>query len=738
MSTIILEDKIDQLFDKKKKPICLEEIMDDLSDLEKEVVESMVNKKVENHDLIKTSDSKYISIFKSRYRKGRFFVTSKGGIVLVDRFSKNENGVEKHYESSYVIDPKYTMNAINNDEVLIEIFSKDHVRVIEILDRKVKYIVGEVYQDGTSYFLKPEDHSKDFIISLDGVEDLVVGEKLVVCLDSFSPPNFYTAKLDHRLGHKDDPGMDIILEAAKHGIDMSFSHESLEQLKSIPTKVLEKDMNNRVDLTELEIFTIDGEDTKDRDDAISLQILNNGHYLLGVHIADPAYYIPEDSPLDIDAKNKGTSVYLADTVIPMLPHQLSNGICSLNSEVLRLTQTCMMEIDQKGEIIQYDLFRSVIKSRIQMTYHHVNQILNHEQINPLYQEFISTLFKMFELSKVLYQKRILNGSINIDRDELKVKLDSKGKPISFQVLSKGPGESIVEEFMIVANETISKHLIENGLPSMNRIHERPDPEKIRQFIDLLSITGNMYPSDHIGTDCYYVQQLSQFVNSIENNGMLLLQFLKSLKRARYSSVESGHSGLAKEYYCHFTSPMRRYPDLIQNRILSDFVYQCVTDEEIIHLKNKWLRKLPELDRLSSKKERLAGYCESDVLDMKCAEYMADYIGEEYEGMIIDLDSDSMTIQLDNMIEGKVLPRNLEGRYVYYQETRSLLSLSGSEDYYLGDRLRLEICGSSKEKKVVYFKIKEKIFEGYNSKKNFNEKVKVQKKQRYFNSNKGKR
>ena len=741
-----LEEKVDLIFRKAKKSQTLESLFekyDITNENEKTAIKAIVDKKINEYQIIETTPDKYISINKTSFRVGRFSKKQNGGICYVDHFYTDKEGKEIYYETEHKIKEEDVNEAIDGDIVLIDIISNNikeekDSKVLKVVERKVNQMVGEVYKEGSTYFLKPETSKiKNLVISLGKDVDVVVGEKLLVSLDNLVSNNFYNATIKKKIGHKDDPDVDIMIEAYKNGIEVDFLDEELNQLEDIPSFVRDIDKIGREDKTEEEIFTIDGDDTKDIDDAISLKILDNGNYLLGVHIADPAYYIKEDSLLDQAASRRGTSNYLANRVIPMLPHKLSNGICSLNPGVERLTQSCIMEIDKKGNIINHRIVRSVIKSNIQMTYKNVNNILKNDVIAEGYEKHVDTLKNMKTLSRILNAKRLDKGALELNRPELKIIIDDKGKPIELSKRYQDIGEKIIEEFMLAANETICKHLVVNNLPSINRIHDDPNMEKLIEFSKLLKITGNPYDGE-IDTNCKSVQSLSEHVDNIEDNEMLQLQLLKSLKRAKYSFDELGHSGLAKEYYCHFTSPMRRYPDLTQNRILSDFIYNNPDEKDINKLRSKWLHKLPAIAENSSRKERIADQTEREVLQMKTAEYMKQFVGNTFEGTIMDIDSNSIYVQLDNMIEGVIRPRNYDGKYFYNEYTHSLVSTDGKKDYYLGDKLLLKLKDSNKEKKLIDFQIVEKLNENTNSMKKENKKSLVKRKQMYYNSNKGKR
>ena len=734
-----MEEILNEYLKKQKKPVKINQIIQnlDIDDKYKDKLMDIIKKQVESYELIDTN-SGYIRIEKTNYRKGRLVASSRNGQVYVDNFYIDKNGEEKYYEEVYDVDREKFNGAIDGDTVLINITDKKGKNAIidEVISRNLNTVIGEVYKEGNTYYLEPIDpHKKNLVISFDEYDDLVVGEKVLVQLNDLVGNDFYTASVIKRLGHKDDPDLDIIIEAARNGFEIDFSTDSIKQLESIPNSVRDIDKIGRSDLTDKEIFTIDGDDTKDIDDAISLEISDNGNYILGVHIADPAYYIEEDSPLDKDAYSRGTSVYAANTVIPMLPHKLSNGICSLNPNVERLTQSCVMEIDKEGNIVNYNIFRSVIKSRIKMTYKKVNDILKGNKIPNDYIEHVDTLLKMQELSNILRTKAEKNGCLNIDIADMKIKTNKNGKIVGIEAREKDLAEDLIEQFMVTANEIICKHLVSNFLPSVNRIHEDPSEEKIISFLKLLKLTGTPYSLENIDvTDHKVIQGISKFISKIEDNSMQKLQFLKSLKRARYSSVDLGHSGLSKEYYCHFTSPMRRYPDLIQNRILNDFLYNENTNSKK-ELISKWKHKLPDIAQHSSRKEKYADFCEKDVFHMQCCEYMKKYIGKEFEGTIVDIDANTIIVQLDNMIEGRIRPRNFVSSCYYSDKLKSFISKTGSDSYCLGDRLKLQLVDTNKDKKTIDFKILEKLTNNVKLEKEC-KKEKIKRNKMYYNSNRG--
>ena len=508
-------------------------------------------------------------------------------------------------------------------------------------------------------------------------------------------------------------------------------------MDDIPTHVLDIDKIGRMDFTEKEIFTIDGKDAKDLDDAVSLEKLENGNYLLGVYIADVAHYVKEDSALDLRARSKGTSSYLANTVIPMLPHKLSNGICSLNPNVERLAMACTMEFNPKGERVNYNIYEAVIKSNLKMSYDKVNSILDDGIVAEGYEKHVNTLGIMKELSEILHQRRIDRGAVELDKPELKLIIDENGKVIDFDKRIQGTGESIIEEFMLITNETIAEDMFKNSYPLVFRNHEKPKEEKMDEYLEMLKSLG--YELDFKKNDPKLGQKLAEFISEdITLADTLKTKLLKSFRRAFYSDYDLGHYGLASEFYCHFTSPIRRYPDTTNHRLVKEYHFSDIDKRK---LSKKWEKQLEEIAKNSSIRERQADECERMVQLMKCAEYMESHIGEEFTGTVVDIYNDGMQIELDNMIEGTVRLKDLKGKYVYYPLTQSYISLDHQQDYYLGDRLNLRVSYANKETKKVNFQVVNKIYENERVSKNSNEKARVMEKKKradiyYYNVNKG--
>ena len=718
-----MDKKVFEVLKKTKKAISLDKICEKLEITNadertevKEILDSLVSK----NEVFETPNHNFIAMSKTSFRKGHFYGNKNGSgrvIVTVDYI----DGEGKHvvYNEEYIIDKDSALGAIDGDEVLIDIANKERkgnkVGVVkDILSRDLEYIAGEVYRMGTAFFVKPVDKKKQGItIALN--EEAIEGQRVEVALTESNSNNFYTGKVVRTFDHKDDPQEqeddDILWEALKMGITNDFSDESIMQLQHIPNKVLDMDKIGRHDITDWEIFTIDGKDTKDIDDALSCKVLPNGNRLVGVHIADVSHYIPWDSPLDKDARRKGTSSYLGGKVLPMFPHQISNGICSLNPNVDRLAMSVIMEVDKNGHVVNRNIWLSVINSKLKMTYDSVNGILKEGVIPDEYAEHADTLRELNKLALILRKNRIKNGAVEFDRPELKVVLDENGILSGIDLRVQDVGENLIEEFMLLANENVDEMLEKNGSPVVHRVHDVPNEERMLNFLNLLSAVG--YPFDKYGADelCSNKKALQELTEHIRNTGnlanMLSLSLVRCMSRAKYSHINIGHNGLAKENYCHFTSPIRRYPDLTVHRIVKD----CLMDpENWKRNQRKWETRIPEICYHSSKMERASDEAEMEVFNRRCAKYMQQFVGQEFEATIIGLSDKGIQLQLDNMIEGRVRPKNLVGEYEYNPETFSLLSLSGKEDYYIGDRLSVMLKSSDPENKHIDFSINGKVLE----------------------------
>ncbi len=743
-----MREYVERVFRKEKKPIDIDRIYlkvshlleserDDFTKLskeEKEEIRSIIEDGVKNYRYIKTPNDRYISILKTSFRKGRFHGNRSGAGMVISTISyidRDGNHVVKEQKTSILRDN--CSGAIDGDLVLVDIGRNGEKPKIEkIINRNLENVMGEVIRIGTNYFVKPIDKKKQFLtIALEG--EAIEGQRVAVSLKKQTSDDFYIGEITRVFNHKDDPDEDILWEAFKCGIDDQFSKESLTQVDNLPQSVRDMDKVGREDLTDWEIFTIDGEDTKDIDDALSCKKLPNGNYLVGVHIADVDYYVPEGSPLDMDAFKKGTSNYLAGKVIPMFPHKLSNGICSLNPYVERLTMSCIMEVSPKGKVVRHRIVPSVIRSRLKMSYTKVNQLLKDGIIDPEYEEHKDTLIMLNKLALILRKNRLRNGAIEFNRPELKLLFDENGEVSGFDVRRQDVGENLIEEFMLLANETVDKHLSDLGYPCLHRVHGKPNEERLDRFLQMLSAINLPYMNYNAEECCAVPKALQGLAEHIKNTGrlsnMLSTNMVRCMSRARYSPINIGHNGLAKKNYCHFTSPIRRYPDLTVHRILKT----CCFGKHPRVEARKWEAKLPEIGNQSSKMERIEDDAEQQTLAMRCSEFMAKHIGDIYEGTIIGLSDRGIQVQLDNMVEGRIRTRDMKGDYVYNPVTFTLLSLDGGEDYYIGDRLLVKVKDASKEEKTIDFSVEKKLDENKTiHSKRHNQLMKTRAKKERFN------
>ena len=652
---------------------------------------------VKEYLIYKTKKDKYILLKNCPGLKiGKLSVNKKGfGFLLLDK-----------EDDIYITDDNFN-GAIDDDVVLCEVFTsgvRKEAKVIRVIKRDLDSLVGEVYYENDKPYIKLDDSNKDIIIELvgDKIKDIVEGHKVLVKTVKQVNNKKYLAEIIKVIGHKNDPGTDILSIAYKHGIYEDFGEEVEKELENIPSEVSKKELVGRRDLTNQMIFTIDGADTKDIDDAISLEILKNGNYELGVHIADVSNYVRENTALGDAAYNRGTSSYLADTVIPMLPHKLSNGICSLNEGVIRLTMSCVMEINKKGKVVNYDIFPSYIKSNKKMTYAKVNDIIVRDIIDPEYKPFADKLKQMNDLHKILRKEKIDRGYIDFEIDEAKIVQDENGKAIDVKRRDREEGEMLIEDFMIAANETVANHIYQMDLPFIYRVHENPKPEKIDEFMNLVKILGYKLNGISSGFTPKTMQKILEQLKDKKEFEILSSLLLRSMRKAEYSRDNVGHFGLSSKAYTHFTSPIRRFPDLEVHRLLKRYLIDNDLSMTTIQtLENS----LVEIASHSSERERAAVDAEREVLDMKMAEYMEEHIGEEYDGIITTITNFGFFVALPNLIEGLVHVQTLKGDYyTYIPELLSMIGKSTKKTYRLGDKVRVKCISASKENSMIDFEL----------------------------------
>ena len=711
-----MREEIIELLGKEKRALSATEICDKLNlntagELKKLLDDLRILE--EGYTVYRSNKDKYMLFENSHLLKGRLSVNKKGfGFVIVDG---RDEGI--------YIDAKNMNGALNNDLVVVEELKgqngkKTEGRVVKVLKKENNLIVGE-YKiiDGNPHFI-PDDKKLRMEIILDNkdLDDLVDGHKIQVSIVKEMGKYKYLGEVVKIIGHKNDPGVDILSIIYDHGINDTFTDEVMEEVNALPSEVLDSDRKGRKDLTDMTIFTIDGDDTKDIDDAISIS-KKGENYILGVHIADVSYYVKEGTALYKEAYSRGTSVYLVDRVVPMLPHKLSNGICSLNPNVDRLAISCIMEITPNGKIVSHDIFESVIRSRIQMTYKKVNKILNDEETPEGYEPFKDDLKLMWELAKILRKEKLARGYLDFDVDEPKILVDENCKPYDVVLRERGKGENMIEDFMIAANETVAEHVFYMGLPFVYRVHEVPDNEKVEEFLNSISMLGYHVVGDR---NFVYPKSMKKILDQLrDKEGFEILStlLLRCMKKAVYKPENLGHYGLASKCYTHFTSPIRRFPDTTVHNLLRKYIFNEPNDKELNRLIEYWEENLPALCDHASEKERDSIDCERDVESMKMAEYMESHIGEEYDGTISSVMNFGLFVQLDNMIEGLVHISEIKGDYYTFDETtHTLRGEKKGKMYKLGQKVRVVVTNASKENSTIDFNLVEGNKNGNNKQK----------------------
>ena len=639
---------------------------------------------------------KYLLLENSHLVKGTLSLNEKGfGFIIINKDTKDVYVNEKNING-----------AQDGDLVLFEYLNKDKERpegrIIKTIKRNYEPLVGEVILVDGEYFVKPDRKGANIYIPRDNLNGAVEGHKVVVT--PLKEGN-RVGKITKIIGHKNDVGVDILSFVYEYNFSPSFPDEVVEELDDIPSYLTEEEINKelssgRRDLRSEEIFTIDGSDTKDIDDAISLSKLDDGKYKLGVHIADVSYYVKEGTKLDDEAYFRGTSVYLVDRVLPMLPHKLSNGICSLNENEDRFAFSCEMIIDDKGDIGHYEIFKSIIRSRKKMTYEEVNKILEENTTSGDYKPFEKTLLLMNELSKILRKKMIRRGYIEFESTEAKIKVDENCHPTHIESRVQRSGEELIENFMIAANETVASSIYYKNLPGIYRVHDKPDEKRLGEFMKFLSLHGYVVNGKSKIDNPKDLQHILSQLEEVPEVRVLHDMAIRSQAKAVYSDINIGHFGLGSKCYSHFTSPIRRYPDLILHRLLKDYNYNY-SDRIISERKEE----LPIECEHCSIREQEAQNCERDVDKMKKAEYMMDHIGEVYDGIISGVQEFGFFVELENTIEGLVKAESIKGDYyVFDNDLMALIGKKSKKKYSFGDKVKVKVTRADKDRSEIDFEI----------------------------------
>ena len=654
------------------------------------------------HDYVERGEVRHINGYRGDYYTipvpARISVTEKGNVkAFVEGIDKSFNiyGGDDLYDSDTV-----SILPLDNDEhiaVVDKIIERGHPFIVGIFKAKMnrKTNVNRYYIESSIPRFKVEAN-----VLMDDVNNILPDMIVTAELKYYNNGTIYASNLKV-VGHKDDPGIKISEIALEFGFNLAFNDEVKEELKYIPNAVNKEDLKGRKDFRNLDIITIDGDDSKDFDDAVYLEELPNGNYSLGVYIADVSHYVKEGGPLDKEALKRGTSLYLADRVIPMLPHELSNGICSLNPDEDRLVLACIMEYSKLGKLVNYEICEGVINSHHRMTYNKVNKILNGDQeLIDEYSDIAPMLKNMEEFSKLLRELRHKKGGIEFDTVEYSFRLNSDGSPKEIIKRERMDAEKLIEDFMLAANETVAYHMNIMNLPIVYRIHEKPDQDKLRTTFQEVKSMGLDVKLTQNDIHPKQVQDVLEKASDNPNKYIINNMLLRSMMKAKYSSECLGHYGLAMNYYCHFTSPIRRYPDLMTHRMIKKLLLHPTDkfDKELSHYSSI----IPEIALKNSSSERRSVDCEREVDDMLYAWYMESKIGNIYQGTVTSIQSFGMFVEIENGIEGLILYRNCE-EYFEYDEKHHI-AYTDNEKYYLGKKVMVKCIAASKDERKIDFEI----------------------------------
>ncbi|WP_420489878.1 ribonuclease R [Neobacillus drentensis] len=692
--------------DEAYKPLTVQELeeafgIQDSSDF-KEFVKALVQME-EKGLVVRTRSNRYGLPQKMNLIRGKLIGHAKGFAFV----TPDEPGMDDIF-----IPPNETNTAMHGDTVLARVSSETSGQrregsIIRIIERGVQQVVGTYVESKSFGFVIPDDKkfASDIFIPKAASKGAVEGHKVVVKLVTY-PEGRKSAEGEviTILGHKNDPGVDILSVIHKHGLPMAFPDDVLQQANEVPDTIDESELKNRRDLRNETIVTIDGADAKDLDDAVTVSKLENGNYKLGVHIADVSYYVKEGTPIDVEAEDRATSVYLVDRVIPMIPHRLSNGICSLNPKVDRLVLSCEMEITSDGAVVSHEIFQSVIKTTERMTYYDVNMILaeQDEETRARYESLVPMFEMMEELAAILRNKRMNRGAIDFDFKESKVLVDEEGKPTDVVLRERSVAERLIEEFMLAANETVAEHFHWMEVPFIYRIHEDPKEDKLRKFFEFITNFGYIVKGTANDVHPRALQEIIEEVQGKPEEMVVSTVMLRSMQQAKYNPDSLGHFGLSTEFYTHFTSPIRRYPDTIVHRLIRTYLIEGKLDERT---REKWNARLPEIADHSSKMERRAVDAERETDELKKAEYMEDKIGVEYDGIISSVTNFGMFVELQNTIEGLVHVSYMTDDYYRFDERHyAMIGERTGKVFRIGDEITVRVVKVNKDERSIDFEI----------------------------------
>lgn len=626
---------------------------------------------------------------------------------------------------SYRIAEHHLNTALHGDKVVCEIVLGAYAKVIHVLERSHPFLIGTFRGYKAKLVLDDERLKDKYIRIVEGKEIVPVEGLKVQCEVVSYKKDALDVKIIKEIGYENDPGVDILSILLDHDIHPEFPEEVLEEVKKIPQEVTESEIEGREDLRQIQTITIDGDDSKDFDDAVSCEKNENG-WLLRVSIADVAHYVKEDSALDKEAFKRGTSTYVTDRVVPMLPQALSNGICSLNPDVDRLTNTCEMQIDKEGNTVSYKLYPSVIHSHARMTYNNVNKILQgDETLSQTYADLTEMLFDLKDCANAIRTKRHNQGAIDFETKEAKIKLNKQGKAIDVTLRERGEAEKMIEDCMIAANVTVAESMHHRDIPSVYRIHAEPDTKKIKNYMRSSVLLNHPFRPKTSSIHPIDIQRYLTSIQDADEYNVLSMMMLRCMQKAKYDANCIGHYGLAEKYYLHFTSPIRRYPDLIVSRMLHRYVYEDTIDPVKMAEDEK---KMESYSEQSSIRERISQDAEYECDDMKKAEYMEQFIGERFTGIISGVTSYGFYVELENTVEGMVRLNDLNDDYYIFDEERNTLKgMQTGREYRMGMKVDVVCAGAHKALGQVDFMVLRNA-----KKKQFNRHTKAKEPRRTYN------
>ncbi len=706
LSEELIQEILDYMKKEAYKPMTLSELEDVFHFNQSEDFKTFVKTLNEMEDrglIVRTRSNRYGLPEKMNLVRGKVQAHAKGFAFILPE----EEGLSDVYVASGDLG-----SAMNGDTVIVRLSTKSsgdrpEGTVIRIIERGISKVVGTYSANKHYGFVIPDDKRlvSDIFIPKEHVNGAAEGHKVVVEITKYPEGRMSPeGKIIEILGHKNDPGIDIISIIYKHGLPLEFPEEVLEQAKAVPDTIDPADIEGRRDLRNETIVTIDGEDAKDLDDAVNVVKLQNGNYKLGVHIADVSHYVKEGSPLDEEAFDRGTSVYLVDRVIPMIPHRLSNGICSLNPQVDRLTISCEMEITPQGRVVEHEIFPSVIRTTERMTYANVRKILLKEDEDVLerYHDLVPFFELMGELSSILTEKRRQRGAIDFDFTEAKIIVGEDGKPEDVVIRERSVAERLIEEFMLCANETVAEHFHWLELPFIYRIHEEPNPEKLAKFYNFVVNFGYVVKGSVDNIHPRTLQSLLEEVKGEPEEPVISTVMLRSMQKAKYYHESLGHFGLSTEFYTHFTSPIRRYPDLMVHRLIRKYLFEKKVDPDTRYYYEK---ELPEIARHTSEREQRAVEAERETDDLKKAEFMENKIGETFDGVVSGVTNFGLFVELPNTIEGLVHISYLTDDYYHYNEEHmALIGERTGNVFRIGDEIEVRVISVNLDERSIDFEI----------------------------------